>query len=179
MINNQILAPLSSILLHFPVWHVNASMRLWSLQNPCSHPDWRQNYSANQAFFYFPREHYYLLYKYYNYPTIQSLTSPLSVKTGTLNIRYLRIYLLSARRMWLASVVAGVWQIVQVHCRWFGSTIDFLAVYGIDYPGMPSLCYHGSVPRNKGICWTTEMIHGKIRTCYLCFTYIHLSLLLV
>jgi len=37
-----------------------------------------------------------------------------------------------------------------------------------------SLCYHGSVRKNKGMWGNTEIgvvSYGGIRTCYLCFTY--------
>ena len=54
------------------------------------------------------------------------------------------------------------------------SPIDCSVVYGIDYIDMSFLCYQGSVRRNKGMWRNAEInvvIHGRIRTCYLYFTY--------
>ena len=51
------------------------------------------------------------------------------------------------------------------------SSLDCLAVYGIDYDDMSFVCYHR---RNKGMGGNIErgvVIYGKIGTCYLCFTY--------
>ena len=56
------------------------------------------------------------------------------------------------------------------------SSLDCLAVYGIDYDDMSFLCYHGSVWGSKGMWGNIErgvVIYGKIGTCYLCFTYTH------
>ena len=61
-----------------------------------------------------------------------------------------------------------------MHCRWVGSAIDCLPVYRIDYTDTASLCYHGSVWKNKDMWGNTKIgvvIHGRIRTWCLCFTY--------
>ena len=56
------------------------------------------------------------------------------------------------------------------------SAIDCFTVYGIDYTDMFFLCYHVSARRSKGM-WGNNIIeigtviHGRIRGCYLCFTY--------
>ena len=53
-------------------------------------------------------------------------------------------------------------------------TIDCLTVYEVNHTEMSLLLYQGSARRNKGMWGTTEigvMICGRIRTCYLCFTY--------
>ena len=58
-----------------------------------------------------------------------------------------------------------------MHCRLFGSVIDCfsnLTVYGADSSNMSLLSHHGSARRNRGM---GVVIHGRIRTCYLCFTY--------
>ena len=52
--------------------------------------------------------------------------------------------------------------------------IDCLAVYEADFTNILFLCYHGSMQGNKGMWGNTEIgvvTHGRIRMCYLYFTY--------
>lgn len=60
------------------------------------------------------------------------------------------------------------------------SSTDCLTIYRTDYTDMYFLCYQGSVRSNKGMWGNIDIgvvIYGRIRKCYLCFTYVLLMLL--